>query len=49
LAQVHHQLTYSNRIDATDEESPLLHSDFTYPNFCCRVGFARNANKKTIK
>jgi len=32
------------QFDVTDEESLLLRSDFTYPNFCCLVDFARNAN-----
>jgi len=35
--------------DATGEELPLLLFDFTYPNFCCRVDFARNANQKNWK
>jgi len=33
------------QFDATDEESPLLHSDFTNPNFCCRVDLRETPTK----
>jgi len=35
-------------IDATDEASPLLLYDFTYPNFCCPVDFARNTTRSAL-